>query len=208
MKLHLASNNRKKLAELRRILDAAGITGVELLALADVPDYPEPVEDGRTFSENALIKARAGAAATGHATVADDSGLAVDELGGMPGVLSARWSGKHGDDQANNDLLLAQLADVPANRRGASFVSVCALVLPDGTERVTEGQWRGRLRYDRAGENGFGYDPLFVPDEEDFIGAQGRTAAQLSADEKDRISHRGKALEQLVPYVAELAGQA
>lgn len=204
MKLHLASNNAKKLAELRRIIDAAGITGVELLALADVPDYPEPVENGRSFTDNALIKARAGAAATGYVTIADDSGLSVDELNGMPGVLSARWAGRHGDDRANNDLLLAQLADVPAARRGAAFISVCALVTPEGTEYVTEGEWHGHLLPEPAGENGFGYDPLFVPVEEDLIGAQGRSSAQLSAEEKDGLSHRAKALSQLAPYIAEL----
>lgn len=204
MKLHLASNNAKKLAELRRIIDVAGITGVELLGLADVPDYPEPVENGRSFTDNALIKARAGAAATGYVTIADDSGLSVDELNGMPGVLSARWSGRHGDDQANNDLLLAQLADVPAARRGAAFISVCALVTPDGTEHVTEGEWHGHLLDEPAGENGFGYDPLFVPVEEDLIGAQGRSSAELSAEEKDALSHRAKALNQLIPYLAEL----
>lgn len=205
MKLHVASNNPKKLNELRRILDAAGISGVELLALADVPDYPEPVEDGRTFADNALIKARAGAAATGYVTVADDSGLTVDELNGMPGVLSARWSGQHGDDRANNDLLLAQLADVPDSRRGAAFISVCALVTPDGTERVAEGEWRGHLLRELVGDNGFGYDPLFVPMEEELIGAEGRSSAQLTAAEKDALSHRGKALEQLAPYIADLA---
>lgn len=205
MKLHVASNNPKKLNELRRILDAAGISGVELLALADVPDYPEPVEDGRTFADNALIKARAGAAATGYVTVADDSGLTVDELNGMPGVLSARWSGQHGDDRANNDLLLAQLADVPDSRRGAAFISVCALVTPDGTERVAEGEWRGHLLREPVGDNGFGYDPLFVPMEEELIGAEGRSSAQLTAAEKDALSHRGKALEQLAPYIANLA---
>lgn len=205
MKLHVASNNPKKLNELRRILDAAGISGVELLALADVPDYPEPVEDGRTFADNALIKARAGAAATGYVTVADDSGLTVDELNGMPGVLSARWSGQHGDDRANNDLLLAQLADVPDSRRGAAFISVCALVTPDGTERVAEGEWRGHLLREPVGDNGFGYDPLFVPMEEELIGAEGRSSAQLTAAEKDALSHRGKALEQLAPYIVDLA---
>lgn len=205
MKLHLASNNAKKLAELRRILDAAGIRGVELLALADVPAYPEPVENGRTFADNALIKARAGAAATGLPTIADDSGLAVDELNGMPGVLSARWCGRHGDDAANNELLLAQLGDVPADRRGAAFISVCALVTPAGAEHVGQGEWRGHLLSEPAGENGFGYDPLFVPTEEELIGAAGRTSAQLSAAEKDALSHRGKALEKLVPHLAELA---
>lgn len=145
MKLLVASNNAKKLGELQRILDQAGIANVELLALADVPSYPEPVEDGRTFTENALIKARAGVANTGLITLADDSGLEVEALNGMPGVLSARWAGKHGNDQANNDLLLAQIADIPEERRGAAFVSVCAIVTPDGREFVEEGRWHGTL---------------------------------------------------------------
>lgn len=207
MQLLVASNNAKKLGELQRILDTAGITGVELLRLADAPGYPEPVEDGRTFADNALIKARAGAAATGLVTIADDSGLAVDEMNGMPGVLSARWSGRHGDDRANNDLLLAQLGDVPDERRGAAFVSVCALVTPAGEEYLAEGQWRGHLLREELGENGFGYDPLFIPAEETLAGAAGRSSAQLSAAEKDALSHRGKALEQLVERIAELAAR-
>lgn len=207
MQLLVASNNAKKLGELQRILDAAGITGVELLRLADAPSYPEPVENGRTFADNALIKARAGAAATGLVTIADDSGLAVDELNGMPGVLSARWSGRHGDDQANNELLLAQLGDVPDERRGAAFVSVCALVTPEGEEHMAEGQWRGHLLRAELGENGFGYDPLFVPAEESRGTGQGRSSAQLSAAEKDALSHRGKALEQLVSTIQKLASR-
>lgn len=205
MQLLVASNNAKKLRELQRILDAAGVTGVELLPLSAVPAYGEPVENGRTFADNALIKARAGAANTGLVTVADDSGLCVDELAGMPGVLSARWSGTHGDDQANNDLLLAQLGDIPDSRRGAGFVSVCALVTPSGREFVAEGEWRGHLLREPVGENGFGYDPLFVPMEESLIEGRGRTSAQLSAEEKDAHSHRGKALQQLVGTIAELA---
>ncbi len=204
MRLLVASNNAKKLAELERILAEHGVEGVELIPLSGVEPYDEPVEDGRTFADNALIKARAGARETGLVTVADDSGLAVEELNGMPGVLSARWSGRHGDDAANNDLLLAQLADVPDERRGAAFVSVCALVTPEGAEHVAEGRWEGRLLRAPAGENGFGYDPLFVPAEEDAAGSV-RSSAQLSAQEKDALSHRGKALAQLVPAIAGLA---
>lgn len=204
MELLVASNNPKKLKELQRILDQAGITGVRLLSLADAPQYPEPVENGRTFGDNALIKARAGAANTGLVTLADDSGLEVAELNGMPGVLSARWSGGHGDDRANNDLLLAQLADVPAAWRGAAFVSVCALVTPDGREFLAEGRWEGALLREPVGENGFGYDPLFVPAEESCVNGAGRTSAQLSAEEKDALSHRGKALRALAPQIAEL----
>lgn len=206
MRLLVASNNPKKLAELRRILDATGLDHVELVPLADAPAYPEPVETGRTFADNALIKARAGAAATGLVTVADDSGLAVEELNGMPGVLSARWSGGHGDDAANNSLLLAQMGDVPDERRGCAFVSVCALVTPDGEETLSEGRWEGRLLREPVGENGFGYDPLFVPAEEDAVGAAApRSSAQLSAEEKDALSHRGKALAGLVDAIARLA---
>lgn len=204
MRLLVASNNAKKLRELERILAGAGIVGVELVPLSAVAAYDEPVEDGRTFADNALIKARAGARETGLVTVADDSGLAVEELGGMPGVLSARWSGGHGDDAANNALLLAQMSDVPEERRAAAFVSVCALVTPDGQEHVSEGRWEGRLLRDEVGENGFGYDPLFLPNEE--IDGAGRSSAQLSAEEKDALSHRGKALTGLVDVIGRLAG--
>ena len=141
----LASRNAKKLTELRRVVAAAGITGLDVVGLDDVPEFAELPEDGATFEDNALIKARTGAAATGLPTLADDSGISVDALNGMPGVLSARWSGTHGDDAANNTLLLAQLSDVPDDRRGAAFVSACALVRPDGTETVVRGEWRGTL---------------------------------------------------------------
>ncbi|MEJ5928678.1 RdgB/HAM1 family non-canonical purine NTP pyrophosphatase [Corynebacterium sp. H128] len=200
MQLYLASNNKKKAQELQRVLDAAGIAGVEILLTADVAPYAEPIEDGRTFQDNALIKARAGAAATGLPSLADDSGLAVDELNGMPGVLSARWSGGHGDDDANNELLLGQMAHVPDGRRSCGFVSVCALVLPDGTEHVARGEWRGTLLRERRGEGGFGYDPLFLPED-----AEGRASAELSPAEKDARSHRGKALAQLVPVISRLS---
>ncbi|MFW0796485.1 non-canonical purine NTP pyrophosphatase [Gordonia sp. CPCC 205515] len=198
----LASRNAKKLAELRRVVAAAGITGLDVVGLDDVPEYPEEPETGATFEENALIKARSGAAATGLACLADDSGISVDALNGMPGVLSARWSGRHGDDTANNDLLLAQIADVPAERRGGAFVSACALVLPTGSETVVRGEWRGTILPEPRGANGFGYDPLFVPDDEV---AQGRSSAELSGAEKDALSHRGKALAQLVPALRELS---
>ncbi|NLG45406.1 RdgB/HAM1 family non-canonical purine NTP pyrophosphatase [Gordonia sp. (in: high G+C Gram-positive bacteria)] len=200
-KILLASGNAKKLAELRRVVEAAGITGLEVLGLADVEPYPEPVEDGATFEDNALIKARVAAQKSGLPSLADDSGLTVDALNGMPGVLSARWSGGKGD-QANNDLLLAQLSDVPDSRRGAAFVSVCALVLPDGGETVVRGEWRGTVVREERGANGFGYDPLFIPADDV---AQGRSSAELAAEEKDALSHRGKALAQLVPALRALA---
>lgn len=200
-KILLASGNAKKLAELRRVVEAAGITGLEVLGLADVEPYPEPVEDGATFEDNALIKARVAAQKSGLPSLADDSGLTVDALNGMPGVLSARWSGGKGD-QANNDLLLAQLSDVPDSRRGAAFVSVCALVLPDGGETVVRGEWRGTVVREERGANGFGYDPLFIPADDV---ARGRSSAELAAEEKDALSHRGKALAQLVPALRALA---
>lgn len=199
----LASRNKKKLAELQRVVDAAGIVDLEVIGLDAVPEYPEEPETGATFEENALIKARAGACATGLPTLADDSGLSVDALNGMPGVLSARWSGRHGDDQANNDLLLNQIGDVPDDRRGAAFVSACALVHPGtAVETVVRGEWRGTILRDPRGVNGFGYDPLFIPD--DAI-AEGRSSAELSPQEKDALSHRGKALAQLVPALRALA---
>ncbi|QIZ36191.1 RdgB/HAM1 family non-canonical purine NTP pyrophosphatase [Saccharopolyspora sp. ASAGF58] len=196
----LATRNQKKLVELRRILEAEGVTGVEVVGLADVPDFPEAPETGATFEENAVAKAADAAKATGLPAVADDSGIAVDALNGMPGVLSARWSGKHGDDQANLDLLLGQLADVPDERRGAAFVSASALVLPNGTETVVRGEWRGTVIREERGANGFGYDPVFVP------AGETRTSAELSPEEKDADSHRGRALRLLLPALRELAG--
>lgn len=195
----VASGNAKKLVELETVLSELGISGVELVSLRDVDAYPEPAETGLTFAENALIKARAGAAATGLPCVADDSGLAVEALNGMPGVLSARWSGGHGDDQANNDLLLAQLIDIPDEHRGAAFVSCCALVVPGGSEVTAEGRWEGTLLRAPRGTNGFGYDPIFQPAD-----AGGRSSAELTAEEKNARSHRGKALRELAPRIAAL----
>ncbi|ADK29449.1 RdgB/HAM1 family non-canonical purine NTP pyrophosphatase [Corynebacterium pseudotuberculosis] len=203
MRILIASNNAKKLKELEVILEASGVSGAEIVPLRAVEPYPEPQEDGRSFADNALIKARAGVKNTGLVTIADDSGLMVEELNGMPGVLSARWSGSHGDDAANNNLLLKQMSDVPEERRQAAFVSVCALVTPDGTEHLVEGRWEGRLLTAPQGDNGFGYDPLFVPGEEDSAGTY-RSSAELSAEEKNAISHRGKALKQLVPIISRI----
>ena len=200
-RLLVASRNSKKLAELRRVLERAGISGLDVVGLDEVPEYEEAPETGSTFEENALAKARDGFAATGLACIADDSGIEVDALHGMPGVLSARWSGRHGDDDANTSLLLGQLRDVPAERRGAAFVSACALVSAGG-EVVVRGEWRGRVIDAPLGDNGFGYDPVFAPDDES---AGGRTAAELSASEKDALSHRGRALTQLVPALQDLA---
>lgn len=196
----MATRNRKKLAELRRVLDASGVD-LELLSLDDVPAYPESPETGATFEENALTKARDGYAATGIPCVADDSGLAVDALNGMPGVLSARWAGTHGDDVTNYWLLLAQLSDVPQQRRGAAFVSACALVSgpAETDETVVTGRWCGRIAAEPRGHGGFGYDPVFVPEGEE------RSAAELSPEEKDSRSHRGRALQMLVPALRKLS---
>ncbi|HET6709566.1 RdgB/HAM1 family non-canonical purine NTP pyrophosphatase [Amycolatopsis sp.] len=198
-KLLLATRNAKKLGELRRIVAAEGLTGLEVIGLADVPDFPEAPETAPDFEGNAVAKARDAVAATGLPAIADDSGIAVDALNGMPGVLSARWSGRHGDDEANLDLVLGQLSDVPDDRRGAQFVCAAALVLPSGEETVVRGEWRGTLVRERRGVNGFGYDPIFRPD------GESRTSAELEPAEKDAVSHRGLALRALLPALRELA---
>ena len=196
----LATRNAHKLEELRRIL-APLLPEVEVVGLGDVPEYPETPETGATFAENALVKAQDGVRHTGLVTVADDSGIAVDALNGMPGVLSARWSGHAKDDAANNALLLAQLADVPDERRGAAFVCAATLAAPDGRTEVVEERMTGRVLREERGASGFGYDPLFVPDGHEL------TSAELSPEEKDAISHRGKALRALVPLlVSTLTG--
>jgi XTP/dITP diphosphohydrolase len=195
--LFLATRNAKKLTELQRILDAALWSGaISLVGLGGVDDYVEVPETGLTFLDNALLKAREGAKHTGLPTAADDSGLAVDVLSGMPGVFSARWSGGHGDDAANLALLLAQISDVYDEHRGASFVCAAALVLPDGREFTVQGDMRGHLIREPRGTEGFGYDPIFVPEGET------RTNAELSPAEKDAISHRGKAFRALAEHIA------
>ena len=195
-KLVLATANQGKLAELHRIL-AARHVDVDLVGLGKFFGAPDVAETEATFEGNALLKARAIAAFTGLPAVADDSGICADALNGMPGVLSARWSGGHGDDAANLRLLLGQLADVPDDRRGARFVCAAVLALPSGASYVREGVLRGRLIREPRGTNGFGYDPIFVPDGDD------RTTAQLSSAEKDAISHRGQAFRGLAPVIAE-----
>jgi XTP/dITP diphosphohydrolase len=200
-RLLLATRNPGKLAELQRLLESA-VPGVTVVGLRDVPEYPEAPETGATFAENALLKAREAVRYTGLPAVADDSGLTVDALNGMPGIFSARWSGRHGDDAANTALLLGQLADVPDERRGGAFVCAAAVVTPDGAERVLERSWRGRVVREPRGSNGFGYDPVFLPD------GQERTAAELTAAEKDARSHRGQAFAALVSLVAELLGRS
>jgi XTP/dITP diphosphohydrolase len=212
----LATRNAAKLRELARILGAwdSG-TPIKLAGLDEFPGAPDVPETGATFEANALLKARAIAACTGLPAVADDSGLCVDALNGMPGVLSARWAGGHGDDRANLDLVLAQVADVPDSRLGARFVCAAALVRPEpgallapggttppsppGTrEWVVTGQVEGRLVRTPRGSGGFGYDPIFRPD------GFGQTTAEMTAEAKDAISHRGRAFRALTPFITAM----
>ena len=196
-RLLVASRNPSKLEELRRILDGAGL---DVVGLADVPPFAEAPETGATFEENALAKARDAVAATGLPTVADDSGIAVDALNGMPGVLSARWAGSAKSDAANLALVLEQVADVPDERLTAAFVCAAALVQPSGESVVVRGEWPGTLVRKPRGTNGFGYDPIFVP------AGETRTSAELTTSEKDAVSHRGRALAQLLPHLRTLSG--
>jgi XTP/dITP diphosphohydrolase len=199
-RLILATRNNGKIVELRSILTDAGLPH-DLVGADAYPDIPDVRESGVTFAENALLKAHALAKATGLPAVADDSGLCVDVLGGAPGIFSARWAGRHGDDKANLDLLLAQLGDIDDDRhRGAHFMCAAALALPDGTERVVEGRLRGTLRHAPSGSGGFGYDPILQ------VEGDTRTCAELTPAEKNAISHRGKAFRALVPVVRELVG--
>ncbi|WP_112136425.1 RdgB/HAM1 family non-canonical purine NTP pyrophosphatase [Glycomyces dulcitolivorans] len=195
MRVLLATRNAGKVDELRQIL-AEAAPHVELVGLDAVEEYPETPETELTFAGNALLKARDGVKHTGLATIADDSGLAVDALNGMPGVLSARWAGStNKDDAANNALLLDQLADVPDGLRSAQFVCAAAIVRPDGRELVVHGEMPGRVIREPKGANGFGYDPLFVPDGFEL------TSAEISAAEKNAISHRGKAFRELASRI-------
>jgi XTP/dITP diphosphohydrolase len=199
----LATRNAAKLRELARILGAEDGahdrgTQIKLAGLDEFPGAPDVPETGATFEENALLKARAIADYTGLPAVADDSGLCVDALNGMPGVLSARWAGGHGDDKANLELVLAQVADVPDARLGARFVCAAALVTDRG-EWVVTGQVEGRLIRAPRGSGGFGYDPIFLPDGFD------QTTAEMTAEAKDAISHRGRAFRALTPFISRLA---
>jgi XTP/dITP diphosphohydrolase len=201
----LATRNAAKLGELARILSAEDGahdrgTQIRLAGLDEFPGAPDVPETGATFEENALLKARAIADYTGLPAVADDSGLCVDALNGMPGVLSARWAGGHGDDKANLELVLAQVADVPGTRLGARFVCAAALVTDSG-EWVVTGQVEGRLIRAPRGSGGFGYDPIFLPDGFD------QTTAEMTAEAKDAISHRGRAFRALTPFITA-AGHA
>lgn len=202
-RVFLASRNAKKLEEMERILREHA-PGVEVVGLDDVPAYDEPVEDAPDFAGNALLKARAGFAVTGLPTLADDSGLCVDALNGMPGVLSARWSGPPKSDARNNELLLAQLADVPDERRGAFFTCAVALVHAGG-EEVVHGTMPGRVVREVRGSGGFGYDVLFVARDSETT-HPGATTAELSRADKDAISHRGRALREIAPLVARVLG--
>ncbi|MFB7844699.1 RdgB/HAM1 family non-canonical purine NTP pyrophosphatase [Microbacterium sp. NPDC056052] len=196
MRIVLATHNAHKIAEFGQIV-AATRPDLEVVGY----EGPEPVEDGVTFEENALIKARAAAAHTGLAALADDSGIAVDVLGGSPGVFSAYWAGQKKDDVANRELLLDQLRDIADPRRAAHYVSVIALVLPDGREWTVRGEWPGRLAHAAVGDGGFGYDPVFLP--EGQTGLE-RTVGEFTAEEKQAQSHRARAFVALVPLLAEL----
>jgi XTP/dITP diphosphohydrolase len=193
MRVVLATHNAHKAREFQTIL-ALGVSELEIVTY----DGPEPVEDGATFAENALIKARAAAAHTGLPALADDSGICVDIMGGAPGIFSARWSGRHGDDSGNLQLLLDQLADVPDAHRAAQFSCTIALVAA-GTEATVEGLWPGRLAREARGANGFGYDPIFLPD-----GEGGASAAELAPERKSAVSHRARAFEAITPLLAAL----
>lgn len=195
----LATRNTGKIVELRRILADAAVP-VEIVGLEEFPEIGDVAETGLTFAENALLKAHAVAGQAGLPAIADDSGLCVDALNGMPGVLSARWAGGHGDDEANLKLLLAQVSGVPPEHRGAHFACVAALALPSGEERTAEGALHGTIVGTPRGTGGFGYDPVFVPD------GESRTTAEMSPPEKDAISHRGRAFRALAPVIAEVIG--
>ena len=196
MRVVLATHNPHKVSEFAQIV-ARTRPDLEVVGY----DGPEPVEDGVTFAENALIKARAAAAHTGLAALADDSGICVDVLGGSPGVFSAYWAGQKKDAQANLDLLLDQLADIADHHRAAQFVSTIALVTPEGEEHVVEGVWPGRLAHAASGSGGFGYDPIFLPDGQE--GAP-RSVGEFSAEEKQAQSHRARAFEALIPLLEKL----
>ena len=196
--LLLATRNRGKIEEFRRILDAIAPGQIELLGLDKFPELHDVVEDGETFQENALKKAREMSLATGLPAIADDSGLCVDVLNGDPGIFSARWAGSHGDDQANTAKVLTQLRDVPDESRGAHFTCVAALYLPDGRSHCEEAEFHGSILRAPVGEFGFGYDPIFLPR------GSSDSSAQMSAEAKDAISHRGKSLRAIAPHVITL----
>jgi XTP/dITP diphosphohydrolase len=197
-KLVLATRNSGKIIEFRRILEEIAPGAVELISVDQFPNLVDVEETGSTFEENSLLKARYTSMATGLPAIADDSGLCIDALGGAPGIFSARWAGKHGDDQANLEKVLEQLRDVPEEKRGAHFLCVASLVLPDGREHVSEGRFDGSILRSAVGTNGFGYDPIFQPN------GLAISSAQMSAEEKDLVSHRGKSLRIIAPHVIRL----
>lgn len=195
--LVMASRNQGKLVELQRIL-ATIAPSIDLVSVSQFPDIDDVAETGSTFEENALLKAETIAMKTGLPAIADDSGLCIDALAGKPGVFSARYAGTHGDDQANREKVLREMVDVYEENRGAQFVSVVALALPDGRNEMCRGEIRGDICYAPRGDGGFGYDPIFVPE------GLSQTMAELSAEKKDEISHRGRALRAMAPIIAEL----
>jgi len=197
-KLVLATRNQGKITEFRRILEELAPGQIELIGVDKFPDLVDVEETGTSFEENSLLKARYTSQATGLPAIADDSGLCVDALNGDPGIFSARWAGVHGNDQANLEKVLEQLKDVPDQKRTAHFKCVASLVLPDGREQVAEGRFEGHILHAPVGENGFGYDPIFQP-----LGLC-ISSAQMSAQEKDLVSHRGKSLRAIAPHVIQM----
>ena len=197
-KLVLATRNQGKIEEFRRILEELAPGQIDLIGVDQFPHLVDVDETGLSFEENSLLKARYTSEATGLPAIADDSGLCVDALNGDPGIYSARWAGTHGDDRANLEKVLAQLKDVPDEKRTAYFICVASLVLPDGRQQVAEGRFEGRILHAPVGNNGFGYDPIFQP-----LGMS-ISSAQMSAEEKDLVSHRGKSLRSLAPHVIQM----
>jgi XTP/dITP diphosphohydrolase len=199
-KLVIATRNAGKIIEFRRILDAISSGAIDLIGIDQFPDLIDVEETGTTFEENALLKARYTAKMTGIPSISDDSGLCIDALGGAPGIFSARWAGKHGDDKANVEKVLDELKDVPDSKRGAYFICVAALVMPDGREQLAQGRFEGNILRAPVGNQGFGYDPIFAP-----LGMS-ISSAEMSAREKDAVSHRGKSLRAIAPHVIEIFG--
>ena len=197
-KLLLATRNKGKIEEFRRILDDIAAGQIELVGLDQFPNLHDVDETGSTFEENALLKAWEMCEASGIPAIADDSGLCIDYLNGEPGIFSARWAGTHGDDRANTQKALYSLADVPDEKRSAHFTCVAALALPDGRTHVEEARFEGWILHEPIGDQGFGYDPIFRPD------GYAISSAQMSAEAKDAISHRGKSLRAIAPHVITL----